>query len=108
MSDGGDHHHDHDDHDDKDEAGAFCFNPRRLLRNGSVPSPPGVVSCPQQSVPSRRHLTGKHNSTGARPGGPGGKREREKNRVCLRVSGSVRMVSECVRQMSGVCRCLTN
>ena len=66
MSDDGDHHH---DHDDKDEAGAFCFNPRRLLRNGSVPSPPGVVSCPQQSVPSRRHLTGKHNSTGARPGG---------------------------------------
>ena len=61
--------HDHD-HDDKDEAGAFCFNPRlTLLRNGSVPSPPGVVSCPQQSVPSRRHLTGKHNSTGARPGG---------------------------------------
>ena len=106
MSDGGDHHHDHDDHDDQDEAGAFCCNPRlTLLRNGSVPSPPGVVSCPQQSVPSRRHLTGKHNSTGARPGGPGGKREREKNRACLRVSGSVRMVSECVRQMSGVGRC---
>ena len=44
---------------------AFCFNPCRPLRNGSVPSARWSFLRLRQSVPSRGHPAGKHNSRGA-------------------------------------------